>query len=230
MDADFDYPLDDQGEPQSEPIWNEIQQASRGFYNEFVDGDGNPITLAQIQDGEGVQWAGTRRYVPSDDGDGAIFPGILKTDLHRARFHVPIVERLTPFIRRDPAWFTLITGRGGLGGNTLKVNIAMFNSATAIGRRHWPDENMVCVSPEDAARLTLAAGDQVELVSPNGTLVARVQMAPGVPAGHLYMTFHPDRKGSSPNVLTHSDRFDPHTWQPLLKDTQVTMRKLAAQP
>jgi hypothetical protein len=46
-----------------------------------------------------------------------------------------------------------------------------------------------------------------------------------VPARHLYLSFHPDRKGSMPNLLTRSDNNDPHTWQPLLKDTQVGVRK-----
>ncbi len=227
LSRDFDYPVDERGEPLSEPIWREIQAASMGHYNEMVDGQGRPISFEQIRCGEGVQWAGERRYRTGGDGDGSIFSGPFAAQRSHARFHIPAAERLLPFTERMAGdEFTLITGRGGLGSGTSKLNIALFNSATATGRHHWPDENFIYVSLHDAAGLCFSDGDAVELTNSRGVLVGRARISAALPPRHLYLSFHPDRKGTAPNVLTHSDRFDPHTWQPLLKDTQVRLRRL----
>jgi anaerobic selenocysteine-containing dehydrogenase len=226
MVKSFTYESDERGEPRSAAIWDEIQRASRGHYNEFVDADGECIQFENITSKEGVQWAGVRRYTPETRGEaGAIFPGILKTDLHLATLHVPPSERLTPFVERNPDDFILITGRGSLGPETGKLNISLFNSATATGRKYWPDENLVYICPSDARLIGLRSGDPVEMFNSQGMIAARVEISEDVPSRHLYMSFHPDRKGSMPNLLTRSDNNDPHTWQPLLKDTQVNVRK-----
>jgi anaerobic selenocysteine-containing dehydrogenase len=222
MHRDFDYPVDDAGEPDSEAIWNQILAASEGFYNQLVDGDGAPITLDRIRSGEGVQWGGERRYLPGDElhPDGP-FPGIFQAHRHRAYFHVPPEDLLVPFAQRAGHRFTLITGRGAMGKQHHKHNVAMFNSSTATGSRLWPDENSVYMSLHDARALGIRSGTRVALRNHIGKIVCRVEVIEDVPAGHLYLNFHPDKKGTYPNFVTDSDKIDPHTWQPLLKDTQV---------
>ncbi len=219
LDAAFTYRTDAAGEPYSAEIWAEIQSASRGFYNEFVDGAGDPITLEAIRAGEGVQWCGERRYER-----GSLFPGLYKADVRRANFHLPAPERLVPFTERNKGGFVLITGRGAMGGKAARRhNVAMFNSSTATGESQWPEENSVYVNPADAERLKVDTGDRVTLRNELGSLTCRAERNVDVPAGHLYLTFHPDRANTYPNVLTSSENIDPHTWQPLLKDTRVEL-------
>lgn len=219
----FGYPTDASGEPLSSAVWAEIQAASEGFYNEFRDGTGAPITLDAIRTGEGVQWGGERRYTRGPDGTPPSFPGVFRADRHRARFHVPPAERLTPFQERNEREFVLITGRGEMGRNSHRRGVAMFNSATATGEELWPDSNSVYINPRDAERLRIGDQQSVRLRSDTGTLVCPAELTDDVPPGHVYLTFHPDKAGTHPNVLTRSDHYDPNTWQPLLKDTQVDL-------
>jgi anaerobic selenocysteine-containing dehydrogenase len=220
LERDFSLPLDENKEPLTEPIWDQIQRASRGFYNEFIDGEGRPITLDRIQQGEGVQWGGERRYLRGDEPRDP-FPGILREDRHRAILHIPPPERLVPFAERTPSKLTLITGRGAMGQGTRNSNVAMFNSSTATGRSLWPDENRLYVSERDATRLEIRSGDRVTVKNAFGAIECPVEVSGDVPSGHAYLSFHPDRAGTHPNFLTDSDNIDPVTWQPLLKDTQV---------
>lgn len=227
----FDYPVDEHGEILSDAVWSEIQAASRGFYNEFVDGTGEPIILDRIRVGEGVQWAGERRYVRTPDpADEGLFPGVFAADRHRAVFHIPPRERLIPFTERNGDRFVLITGRGSMGNGSYRRDVAMFNSSTATGEALWPDTNSVYVNPRDAERLGVGSGRRVTLRNEHGSLTCPAELSEDVPAGHLYLTFHPDRAGTHPNVLTSSDNYDPHTWQPLLKDTQVDLLPVHDQP
>jgi anaerobic selenocysteine-containing dehydrogenase len=232
LERDFGFPVDATGEPLAEPIWEQIRQGSRGFYNEFITGDGEPITLDRIHSGEGAQWGGQRRYlrrtgetdagpIDSEDPRGP-FPGILRDDRHRATLHIPSPERLVPYTERTPDRLTLITGRGAMGGPEVRQNnVAMFNSSTATGRSLWPEENKLYVAPSDAARLAIASGDRVTVRNEIGAIECPVEVTSDMPAGHVYLTFHPDHRGTHPNFLTSSDNIDPVTWQPLLKDTQV---------
>jgi anaerobic selenocysteine-containing dehydrogenase len=222
LDAAFDYPVDAYGEQCNDAIWREIQSASSGFYNEFVDGHGEPISLDRIRTGEGVQWAGERRYLPTADGT-PLFSGVFRADRRRATFHVPPPERLVPFTERADGGFVLITGRGamGPGSSVRRHNTALFNSSTATGQDDWPDTNSVYMNPLDAGQLGIAAGARVQVCNKLGSLICPVQPTDEVPVGHLYLTFHPDKAGTHPNVLTSSDNIDEHTWQPLLKDTRV---------
>ncbi|MEU1181204.1 molybdopterin-dependent oxidoreductase [Streptomyces sp. NPDC005820] len=238
LDAAFAYPTGPDGEPSGEAIWAELQRASRGFYNEFVDGDGEPITWDRIRTGEGVQWQGERRYVrpPADEEAGdtteepeePMFSGVFRADRRRARFHLPAPERLVPFQERGSG-FVLITGRGAMGpGNAVRRhNTAMFNSSTATGADDWPERNSVYVNPADAERLGVGTGAEVSLRNERAAIVCPVEVSEDVPAGHVYLTFHPDRAGTHPNLLTSSDNIDPHTWQPLLKDTRVEVVPVA---
>ncbi|MEU2022454.1 molybdopterin-dependent oxidoreductase [Streptomyces sp. NPDC016469] len=222
----FDFPVDEYGEILSEPVWDEIRTASRGFYNEFVDGSGQAITLKDIQQGEGVQWGGERRYSRNGSEEEVLFPGVFADDRHRARFHLPPPERLVPFSERNTREFVLITGRGQMGGASHRNDVAMFNSATATGTSGWPDRNSVYLNTADAERLGVTAGLLVRLTNDIGSLVCPAEPSADVPAGHLYLTFHPDRAGTHPNLLTSSEECDPLTWQPLLKDTAVDLTPL----
>lgn len=225
LDAAFTYPVDEYGEPRGEAIWREIQAASRGFYNELVDGAGEPITLERIRAGEGVQWGGERRYSPAE---APLFSGIRKDQRRRATFHIPPPERLVPFQERNAGGYVLITGRGAMGGKAVRRhNVAMFNSSTATGAASWPDTNSVYVNDADAARLGVTSGARVSLRNEIGSIECRAEVSADVPAGHLYLSFHPDRAGTHPNFLTSSDNIDPHTWQPLLKDTRVDLVPVA---
>ncbi|MFL5350894.1 MAG: molybdopterin oxidoreductase family protein [Hyalangium sp.] len=224
LDQAFAFPVDETGEPRNEAVWNEILRASKGFYNEFIDSEGQPITFDRIRAGEGVQWAGSRRYVPEEGGDGAVFPGVFRAELHKAVFHIPPPERLIPFNERDAESFTLITGRGGMGKGTYANNVAMFNSSTATGQDRWPDENSVYMSVLDAQKLGLKTGERIRLYNTIGEIECRVEVSSDMPSRHLYLTFHPDKRGTHPNFLTNSELIDPQTWQPLLKDTQVNIK------
>lgn len=222
LERAFTYPVDEHGEQSNEAVWNQVQRASTGFYNEFVDGDGAPITLAAIRAGQGVQWAGDRRYRPVPGDCAPRFSGVLRADRRRATFHIAPPERLVPFTERGAGGFVLITGRGAMGDKKdRRGNVAMFNSATATGEEKWPDTNHVYLNPADAIRLSVHSGQTVSLRNDLGTITCPVRVIEDVPAGHVYLTFHPDRAGTHPNFLTSSENIDPKTWQPLLKDTRV---------
>jgi anaerobic selenocysteine-containing dehydrogenase len=231
LDEAFSYPVDGYGEQSSDAIWREIQAASSGFYNEFVDARGEPISLDDIRAGEGVQWAGERRYVPAP-GNEPLFSGVFGADRRRATFHLPPPERLVPFTERGQGGFVLITGRGAMGsGKSARLhNTALFNSSTATGQDDWPDTNSVYLNPRDADRLGIVAGAKVALRNERGSVVCPAQPSDEVPVGHLYLTFHPDKAGTHPNFLTSSDNIDPQTWQPLLKDTRVDLVPLRDSP
>ncbi|MEV4282919.1 molybdopterin oxidoreductase family protein [Actinoplanes xinjiangensis] len=225
LDAAFRYPVDEYGEPLSEPIWDEIQVASRGFYNEFAHADGRPITLGDIRAGEGAQWAGERRYRP-EDGE-PLFSGVLAAQRRQATFHLPAEAQLVPYQDRNRGGFVLITGRGAMGGKAVRRNnVAMFNSSTATGAANWPDTNFVYVNEADAVRLGIGPGSRVRLHNEIGSIECPAEVSADVPAGHLYLSFHPDKADTHPNLLTSSDNIDPVTWQPLLKDTRVDLTPL----
>ncbi len=176
-----------------------------------------------------MQWSGPRRYVPAP-GDEPLFSGVFRADTRRATFHVPAPERLVPFTERGGGGFVLITGRGamGPGKSARRHNTALFNSSTATGQDAWPDTNSVYLNPSDADRLGVVAGSLVRLRNEHGSLTCPAEPSDEVPPDHLYLTFHPDKAGTHPNVLTSSDNIDPHTWQPLLKDTRVDLVPLRA--
>ena len=82
------------------------------------------------------------------------------------------------------------------------------------------------LSPEDAARLDLAEGERVRIVSRRGCVIAPVRLDAGLKPGLAFMTFHfPDQVAT--NVIT-IDATDPKSGTAEFKAAAIRVEKLAA--
>ena len=114
--------------------------------------------------------------------------------------------------------FILITGR----------QLAHYNSGTQTrrtGNLELQGEDLVEIHPEDAARLGIAAGDQVEVESARGKVQTHAIVTVRVAPGNVFLSFHfPEVKT---NLLT-SGNADPNTRCPEYKVTAVAVRRIGA--
>ena len=210
-------------------VWEEVQAASRGMYNEFSDGAGQAIRWDRLSLEGGIRWGGDRRYLrdqgPTEQEDpGAIFPRRFQTECGRARLVVPRSELLEP-VATDGDRFNLITGRGTIGPRSEFYGVRVFNSGVKCGGDE-PPEHAVFVSPFDADRLGIAPGELVRLTSDRGALIYPAQIAGEVPPGHLFLSFFPDSQRRTPNTLLPSEHFCPHVFQPRIKILPVQLERV----
>ncbi len=112
----------------------------------------------------------------------------------------------------------LITGR----------QLAHYNSGTQTrrtGNLELQGEDWVELNPDDAADLTIAYGDVVEVESARGKVTTRACVTKRVAPGNVFLAFHfPDVKT---NLLTSASS-DPGTRCPEYKVSAVRIRKVAA--
>lgn len=228
--AAFDYPRDAAGQVESEKVWNELREASRGLYNELRDDDG-PITYARMRAG-GVRWGGLRRYEPgtpgAEDDPGAIFPGRYEHDRKRATLHLPDDEHLGA--TRDETRYVLNTGRGVMGEGEEARNVALFNSCVKSGFDQLPVQHVITIHPSDAAALELGEGDLVELRSEAGAVVLPARISDEVIPREPFVPFQPDQNRTPLNRLVTPVKLDPIVNQPRLKRLPVELARLAEAP
>ncbi|MEU4572794.1 MULTISPECIES: molybdopterin-dependent oxidoreductase [Nonomuraea] len=168
----------------AEEVWNELRALSP---------DHSGMTYRRLEELHGIQWP-----CPSED---AIEPPYL----HGRLWESDPVKRGTPapfaVLRHSPPVdlldeeypLRLTTGRR-LDSYNTGVQSSGFASPLRRGET-------VEMSPEDAERLELVAGEEVRISSRRGSVVAPVFIDPGLRPGLVFMTFHfPDEVDT--NALT----------------------------
>jgi predicted molibdopterin-dependent oxidoreductase YjgC len=160
---------------------------------------------------QGIQWP-----CPTLDHSGTPY-------LHRENFvtekgYFQLVPHVPPAEPPDEEYpLVLTTGRRRPG----------YHTGTQPGRARGFDFLMshewVEVSPEDAAELRLADGEEVEVVSRRGRVRAPIKITDRSPRGVIFMSFHFPEKTLT-NLLT-TDVGDPITETPELKACAVRIEK-----
>jgi formate dehydrogenase major subunit len=152
----------------AEDVWDEVRT---------VWPDGRGMSYARLDRG-GLCWP-----CPTEDHPGT---AVLHRDGfshgRRARLQ-PVAYRPTPEVTDESFPFLLTTGR----------TLHHFNAGTMTGRTPSVDlggADLLEMAPADAARLALADGTRVRLVSRFGEAVLPVSVTPRVRPGELFATFH----------------------------------------
>jgi len=178
----------DFGHPTAEQLWNE--------YRMMAPQIAGGMSYARLEALGGLQWP-----CPDESHPGDPF-------LHGRLWEVPARGRLAPFSvvqHQGPAEtpdaeypLLLTTGRRLESYNT-GVQSGGYDSPLHFGET-------LDLSPEDAARLHIADGDEVHVASRRGALTVPARIDPALRAGLVFMTFHfPDRVNT--NLLTN-DAYD----------------------
>jgi formate dehydrogenase major subunit len=107
-------------------------------------------------------------------------------------------------------------------------HLYQFNAGTMTGRTGnavLRPRDVLEVSPTDAARLSFAEGDLVEIESRHGRTRLPVHVDAAIQVGQLFATFHSPE--AFVNRVTGSDQ-DPITHTPEYKRTAVRIRPIRA--
>jgi formate dehydrogenase major subunit len=186
----------------AEDVWNEVRA---------VWPDGRGMSYARLDRG-GLCWP-----CPTEDHPGTAV-------LHRDGFGDggrawlrPVEYRPTPEAIDAEFPFLLTTGR----------TLHQFNAGTMTGRTpsvHLRDIDLLEIAPADAARLALADGARVRLVSRYGGTVLPVSITARVRPGELFATFH--STSVYLNRVTGRQR-DPRSGTPEYKVTAVRVEPVA---
>ncbi|MEJ5335810.1 formate dehydrogenase subunit alpha [Thermus oshimai] len=186
-----------------EAIWEEIRRALPGMMG--------GISYRRLEK-EGVRWP-----CPSEDhpGEAVLFRERFNTPSGRARFFP--VDYTPPAETPDEAYpLTLSTGRVLFHwhGGTLSRNSRL--------EAAYP-ELKVEVNPRDAARLGIADGERVFVVSRRGRIQARAWVTDRTPEGVVYAPFH---FAEAPANRLTQDALDPISRIPEYKVSAVRLEKL----
>ncbi|QIK85053.1 molybdopterin-dependent oxidoreductase [Sanguibacter sp. HDW7] len=217
----------------AEEVFEEIRQ----FSNPATGYDLRGLSHARLREGP-VQWPaapdGPRRNPVRYLNDGVHSPALVHADGTRprlrfptasgrarlwARPHVPAAE-----LPDDDFPFVLTTGRVQHQWHTMTKTgkVAKLNRLAPAP---------FCeIHPEDAARLGVRAGDQVEVVSRRGRAVLPATVTDRVPPGCVFAPIHwNDLAGPdlAINAVTN-DAVDPLSFQPELKVCAVALTIVAA--
>jgi len=113
--------------------------------------------------------------------------------------------------------FVLLTGRG----SAAQWHTQTRTSKSAVLRKLYPQKIFAEIHPDDATRLGIHGGDQVEVASRRGSVQVRALLTACVQPGQIFIPMHFD----TTNQLTH-DSFDPYSKQPSYKACAVSLRRL----
>jgi formate dehydrogenase major subunit len=174
----------DWGHPSAEEAWNELRGLSPQLYG---------MSYERLEKLGGLQWP-----CPTLDHPGTRFLHARLWDddpAKRGRLApFSCVEHAGPVEQPDDEYpFVLTTGR----------RLESYNTGVQTGGYESPLHRgeSLDVSPEDAARLGVGAGDMVQVTSRRGTIQAPVHIDRGLRAGIVFMTLHfPDDVAT--NLLT----------------------------
>ncbi|WP_040722336.1 bifunctional nitrate reductase/sulfite reductase flavoprotein subunit alpha [Nocardia veterana] len=215
--AGFDY-------SSSAEVFDEI----RRFTNPATGYDLSGMSYPALREGP-MQWPcadpGQRRnpirYRGTDDPSGPRFPTASGRAAFWARPHLPPQE-----MPDDDYPFVLNTGRVQHHWHTMTKTgrVAKLNKLNPAP--------FLEIHPEDAERLTVRPGDQIEIASRRGRAVLPVSITDRVRPGACFAPFHwNDEQGEylTINAVTN-DAVDPDSLQPEFKACAVTLRRVAAVP
>ncbi len=195
----------DWGEPIAEKVWDELRRVSPIHAG---------MSYARLEALGGLQWP-----CYDEDHPGELF-------LHSRLWARPVVGPRAPFScvvhelpveRPDADYpFQLTTGRRLEEYNT-GVQTAIYASPRRRGET-------LDLSPEDAARLGICAGDRVRVRSRRGEVEVPAFVDPSLRPGLVFMTLHFGEQVPT-NVLT-IDAYDPRSGTAEFKATAVAIEKV----
>jgi formate dehydrogenase major subunit len=198
---------EDWADPSAEAVWNEVRRLSPVHAG---------MSYARLEAVGGLQW-------PCYDED---HPG--EPFLHSRLWEDPVPGTPAPFVlvdhdppvdRLDADFpIRLTTGRRLESYNT-GVQTAGYRSPLRRGES-------IDLAPEDAARLGLAEGERVRVVSRRGAVEAPVRVDEALRPGLAFMTFH-FQDDVATNLLT-IDATDPKAGTAEFKAAAIRIEKLAA--
>ncbi|MBF6248078.1 molybdopterin-dependent oxidoreductase, partial [Nocardia elegans] len=210
-----------------------------GFANPATGYDLRGMSYPALAEGP-MQWPcpdpARRRSPIRYRNDGVSQNLFVDEDGHRPRLAFPTPSRRAVFWPRphlDPAElpdddypFVLNTGR-------LQHQWHTMTKTGRIGKLTRLDgEPFVEVHPEDAERLGVRPGDQLEIASRRGRAVLPARISDRVRPGGCFAPFHwNDEQGEylTINAVTN-DAVDPDSWQPEFKQCAVALRRVATVP
>jgi predicted molibdopterin-dependent oxidoreductase YjgC len=193
--------------PSAEDAWNELRSLSPMHAG---------MSYQRLEELGGIQWP-----CPDEDHPGSLF-------LHGRLWHEPregppapfsVVEHRPPIESLDADYpIRLTTGRRLESYNT-GVQTNLYSSPLHRGET-------LDLSPEDAERLLVEAGEIVKVSSRRGSVEAPVRIDPSLRPGLAFMTLHfPDEVDT--NVLT-IDVTDPKSGTAEFKAAAIRVEKVAA--
>lgn len=195
----------DWGAPSAEAVWEEVRRLSPVHAG---------MSYARLEAEGGLQWPCYDETHP-----GELF-------LHSRLWEDPVPGSRVPFVpvEHDPPVdrlsedfpIRLTTGR----------HLDSYNTGVQSGRYQYPRRRgeTLDLSPEDIARLGLAEGEPVRIVSRRGEVEAPVRADPGLRAGLAFMTFHFGDDVAT-NRLT-IDATDPKSGTAEFKATAIRVERL----
>ncbi len=198
----------DWGDPSAHDMWEEVRRLSPMHAG---------MSWERLEELNGIQWP---CFDESHPGTQFLHARLWSEDPveqgQKAPFSITLYE--PPVDELDEEFpFRLTTGR----------RLDSFNTGVQTGGYTSPlrHEEALDISPEDAERLGLTAGERVRVVSRRGEVEAPVRMALGLRPGLLFMTLHfPDQVDV--NRLT-IDAWDPKSGTAEFKATAVRVEKLS---
>ena len=178
----------DWGTPTAESVWNEFRVVAPHF--------AGGMSYARLEALGGIQWP-----CPDESHPGETF-------LHGRLWQVPCGGRPAPFsvVHHDPPVeqpddeypLLLTTGRRLESYNT-GVQTSAYDSPLHYGET-------LDISPEDAARFSVAEGTTVSVISRRGRVTAPVRIDTALRAGMVFMTLHfPDDVATNRLTIDVSD-------------------------
>jgi formate dehydrogenase major subunit len=197
----------DWGEPSPEAVWDEVRRLAPAFRG---------MSYARLEALGGIQWP-----CYDEDHPGELF-------LHSRLWEDPVPGNRAPFVpvQHDPPVdrlsdefpIRLTTGR----------HLDSYNTGVQSGGFRYPRRRgeTIDLSPEDVARLGLAEGERVRVVSRRGELEAPVRVEEGLRPGLAFMTFH-FQDDVATNLLT-IDATDPKSGTAEFKAAAIRIEKLGA--
>jgi formate dehydrogenase major subunit len=196
---------EDWADPSSEAVWNEVRRVSPVHAG---------MSYARLEAEGGLQWP---CYDESHPGELFLHSRLWEDPVPGSRAPFVPVDHDPPVDRLDHDFpIRLTTGRRLESYNT-GVQTAGYRSPLRRGES-------IDLAPEDAARLRLADGERVRVVSRRGAVEAPVRIDEALRPGLAFMTFHfPDEVPV--NVLT-IDASDPKSGTAEFKATAIRVEKL----
>jgi len=199
----------DFGHPTAESVWNEFRTVAPHF--------AGGMSYARLEQHGGLQWP-----CPDETHPGTQF-------LHARLWAEPRGGPAAPFtvVRQEgivekvtPEYPLVLTTGRRLDSYNTGVQTAGYAAPLRFGET-------LDLSPEDAGRLGIVAGDTVRVSSRRGSLLVPARIDRGLRAGVVFMTLHfPDEVAT--NVLT-IDVSDPKSGTAEFKGCAVRVEKVGSQ-
>jgi anaerobic selenocysteine-containing dehydrogenase len=201
-----------QGWTSPEAVFRVLQRCSERQPCDVTGIDGYEM----IRKSGGVQWPLSRdhgsKFEDSSFKERRLFTdGKFFTPDKRAKF-VFAPPEAPPEQRSEEFPFILMTGRG----TSAQWHTETRTGKSAVLAKMMPDELVLDLNPNDAAKLAIRDGMKARVISKRAELTVSIRLTSCVKPGEVYLPMHDARV----NQLTHA-AFDPHSRQPSYKHSAV---------